>query len=157
MYVFGWRSAADDILIMLMIYRQKLLCNGTDQPVEMLSILATCSSVDKAIVISTKVSYDKTERQKLQHDQRVLHVDVWRSTSRKRFKAAMADLPGSDFDHVQPPGELLSLNHIMRTLMLMTTLSQLLGVLMTAFASAEAVRHHTCQHHVHVMHKVKTR
>jgi len=39
----------------------------------------------------------------------------------------------------------------------MTTLSQLLGVLMTAFASAEAVRHHTCQHHVHVMHKVKTR
>lgn len=69
----------------------------------------------------------------------------------------MADLPGSDFDHVQPPGELLSLNHIMRTLMLMTTLSQLLGVLMTAFASAEAVRHHTCQHHVHVMHKVKTR
>ncbi len=32
--------------------------------------------------------------------------------------------------------ELLSLNHVMHTLMLMTTLSQLLGVLMTGFASA---------------------
>ena len=37
---------------------KKLLVDGTDQPIEVLSILATCSSADKAsvIIIIIKVS-----------------------------------------------------------------------------------------------------